>query len=118
MEKKCYICGRTINPHELYYTAGPNSYVCNQNDCYEKHFWDMLAARMAVDNEHQYVIIDNKVYEIGSEYDEPLGFGGKHWNIQFDDGILKETNSLWFRGDLPERLQRDFPDNAKFIAYD
>ena len=115
MNKYCYICGKPILKGDYYYNIGGNSFVCENKECYNKYYWDNLAARMATDLYHEYVIVDKNVYEIGSDDDQPRGFSGRHWIIQFNDGFRAETNSLWHRGELPLRLQHDFPDNAKFI---
>ena len=115
MDKKCYVCGKTIQDGELYYNIGPNSFVCGNNKCFEFYFWDNLATKMVHNKWHKYAIIDRKVYQIGSDDDDPCGFGGKYWVIQFNDGTYVETNSLWYKGELPERLQHDFPDNAVFV---
>lgn len=115
MDKKCYVCGKTIHGGKLYYSVGPNSYVCDNEDCYNFYFWDSLAARMVHNRFHEYVIVDGEVYQIGSDDDSPRGFGGRHWAIRFNDGYYVETNSLWHRGKLPERLIPDFPDNAIFV---
>lgn len=116
MDKKCYVCGKIIQDKDFHYNVGPNSYVCDNNNCFNFYFWDNLATKMIYNKDYEYVIVDKKVYQIGSENDEPRGFGGKHWIIQFNDGVRKETNSLWFMGELPLRLQHDFKDNAKFIT--
>ena len=117
MDKRCYVCGKIIPNGEPYYNIGSSEgYVCNKEKCFNFYFWDKLAARMLHDKWHDYAIIDRKVYEIGNDDDSPRGFNGKHWVIQFKDGMYVETHSLWFRGNLPERLQLDFPDNAKFIV--
>ena len=115
MDKYCYVCGKKLNKE--YYVIGANSYICDNADCYNFYFWDNFATRAVHDRNHEYVIVDHKVYQIGSLQDEPRGFSGKHWAIQFNDGYYKETNSLWFLGDLPERLLHDFPDNAEFVTY-
>lgn len=117
MNKKCYICGKIINNEEMYYSIGFNNFVCNNNKCFETYFWNNLATRMIHNKWHKYAIINKKVYQIDNENSNSRGFSGKHWVIQFNDGIYVETNSLWFRGDLPERLQSDFSDNAKFVVY-
>lgn len=117
MDKYCYVCGKKIQDSEFYYNIGPNSYICNKNGCYNFYYWDNLATRMISDKYHEYVIVDKKVYQIGSEKDEPRGMGGKYWEIQFNDRVIVKTHSLWFIGNLPKRLIRDFPDNAKFIAH-
>lgn len=115
--KYCYVCGREITEGVLYYSVGTNSYICNDDQCFHFYFWDDLATKMIFDKNHEYVIVDKKVYQIGSDEDEPRGFGGKYWAIQFNDGAYVETHSLWYKGELPERLQHDFKDNAKFIAH-
>lgn len=117
MEKKCYVCGKIIYDDGLYYSVGPNSYVCDNIDCYNFYFWGSLAARMTHNMWHEYAIIDKKVYQIGSDDDEPRGFSGKYWAIQFNDGTYVETHSLWYKGELPDWLQNNFKDNAKFIAH-
>lgn len=115
MEKKCYVCGKPIG--KFYYLVGKNSYVCDNKECYDFYFWDNLATRMIHNKWHEYAIIDRKVYQIGSEKDEPQGFGGKYWAIKFNDNTYIETHSLWYCGELPMRLQHDFPDNAVFIVH-
>lgn len=115
MDKKCYVCGKTINTNKLYYSVGPNSYICDNEECYNFYFWDSLATRMAHNLFHEYVIVNKEVYQIGSDDDSPRGFGGRHWAIRFNDGHYVETNSLWHRGKLPKRLESGFPDNAVFV---
>ena len=117
MDKYCYVCGKKIQKFDFYYNIGPNSYICNKNNCYEFYYWDRFAARTINDRHHEYAIIDKKAYQIGSKQDEPCGMGGKYWEIQFNDGVIVKTNSLWFLGKIPKWLLSDFPDNAKFIAH-
>lgn len=115
MKKYCYVCGREIKDGELYYSIDVNNYICNSENCYNFYFWDSLAARMVHNRFHEYVIVNGEIYQIGSDDDSPRGFGGRHWAIRFNDGYYIETNSLWYRGKLPERLIPDFSDNAIFI---
>ena len=114
MEKRCYVCGKIIKSNDFYYSIGQNSFVCDNSKCYNFYYWDSLATKLCYDNNHKYVIVNKKVYEIGNKCDNQKGFGGRHWRINFLDGIKIETNSLWFRGVLPQRLQTDFKDNAEF----
>lgn len=115
MIRKCYVCGRTILEGEPYYNIESGiKYVCCNEECFHRHYWDALAARLNVDKDYNYVIVDQEVYEIGNDYDFPRGFDGKHWIIDFNDGTVRETNSLWDRGKLPEKLTHDFKDNATF----
>lgn len=113
MEKYCYICGRPISG--LYYKDFNNLYICNNEDCFNTYFWDDLTNRLSTDKFHEYAIINHKVYLIGSESDDPKGFGGKYYSIQFNDGTIRNTTSLWFKGNLPSNLEKDFQDNAIFL---
>ena len=113
--KHCYVCGKIIHDGDFYYQIGPNSYTCGNDECFLFYFWDNLATCMVFDKNHEYAIVNQNVYQIGSDDDCPRGFSGRHWKIQFNDGVCVETNSLWHRGELPQRLQHDFPDNATFI---
>ena len=115
--KQCYVCGRKIKDNEFHYNVGPDRFVCDNDNCFNIYFWDDLAARMTHNIWHEYAIIDKKVYQIGSDDDEPRGFDGKYWAIQFNDGTYVETHSLWYKGELPDWLQDNFKDNAKFIAH-
>jgi len=117
MFKYCYVCGKIIPNNAPYYKIGENSYTCLNNECFNFYYWDNLATKMVDNKNHEYAIINQKVYQIGSENDEPRGFGGQSWTIQFNDGVIINTNSLWYRGELPGRLRHDFKDNAKFIMH-
>ena len=113
--KQCYICGKRIEDDEPYYSVGPNSYICANNECYNIHWWDKLSARYVTNVYHEYLVVDNKLYSIGADEDEPRGFGGKHWIIEFFDGVRRETNSLWFLADIPEDKKHIFKENARFL---
>lgn len=113
MDKICYICGRPITSKA--YCIGPNSYICYNKECYNAYYWDKLAALCAVDSHHEYVVCNNKVYKIGSPFDELLGSNGKEYTIQFKDGKVVKTNSLWPQGIIPEQYRKNFTSNARFI---
>lgn len=113
MCKVCYICGHKIKNGEPYFSIGTNSYVCNNPGCYEEYYWDMMAARFVVDKHHEYVVTENgRLFGIGSDLDEPRGFGGRHFTIKFYDGTVRETNSLWFRSIVPPEKRHIFKPNA------
>ena len=114
MEKKCYICGHTIEKNQLYYEVGPHNYVCLEPWCYDVYTWDKIAAKYVVDTSHEYAIINNDVYVIGSDKDSPRGFSGRIFNILFNDGTYITTNSLWFKGHVPTRYRSTLRNNAVF----
>ena len=116
MEKKCYICGKTITEGLPYYCVGPNSYVCMEGHCYTTYWWDALAAHYIADNKHEYFVANNRLYNIGSDKDDTLGFSGCEYKIEFFDGTTINTNSLWFIADIPEEKRSIFKENAKLIT--
>ena len=115
MNKICYICGQEIKSHDFYYCVGPHSYVCNDKNCYQTYFWDRLAAKFVTDNKYQYVVINGILYQIDDDKREPKGFSGMHHTIQFENGKVIETNSLWLIGEVPETKRNIFKDNAHFV---
>lgn len=116
MNKVCYICGRVLEKGAIYYSMGDNTYVCHNESCLRTSFWDRIKARVKGDTHHEYVVADNKVYQIGSDNDSPRGSGGRHYIVRFHDGQIKETNSLWCIGEcIPWNERKYLPDNAVFI---
>ena len=111
--KRCYICGKILTD-DKYSEIGPNSYICSNKKCFSSYYWDALAARLAIDRKHKYAIINRIVYSIGNEDDESRE-NTKIFVIQFNDGSVKSTSSLWREGMLPKRIEKDFPDNARFL---
>ena len=110
MCKVCYICGKKIDINAPYYCIGVNTYVCDNNECYNTYWWDKTAAAFVVDNKHQYVVAENGLYSI-----EDDGVGGDHFIIEFFDGVRRETNSLWFMATIPENKKHIFKENARFV---
>ena len=117
MSKFCCVCGREIKDSEPYYCVGPNTYTCYEGDCWSIHRWDVLATRFVVERQHEYFVVNNQLYQIGSEKDIPCGFGGKYWSIEFFDGTYCNTNSLWFIGTIPSNKKYIFKENAKFLTH-
>lgn len=115
MSKFCCVCGREIKEHEPYYYAGPNTYACYEGDCWSIYRWNVLAARFVVGRQHEYFVVNNRLYQIGSEKDDPQGSDGRYYVIQFEDGTVRDTRSLWFIGDVPKSKCKIFKQNAHFI---
>lgn len=60
------------------------------------------------------LIIDGQRYQADPYKPNPvhpnwLGFGGRHYVIETEQGLRLHTNSLWFLGDT------DKPGNARFV---
>ena len=115
MNKYCCVCGREFKENEPYYCVGPNTYTCYEGDCWSIHRWDILAARFVVEQQHEYFVVNNQLYQIGSEKDDPQGSSGRYYVIQFEDGTIRDTHSLWFIADIPESKRKIFKQNAHFI---
>lgn len=115
MNKFCCVCGHEIKEHEPYYCVAPNTFTCFSDECHTKYRWDLLAARYVAPGQHEYFVADNKLYQIGSNNDVPRGMGGRYYVIQFEDGTVRDTRSLWSIGDVPESKRKVFKQNARFI---
>lgn len=109
MNKYCYICGREIKNHTLFYCIGPNSYICDNKECYNTYFWDRLAAKFVTDRTNKYVVIDGFLYQIDKDSN------GHHYTIQFENGNVINTDALWSIGEIPETKRDIFKDNAHFV---
>jgi signal peptidase I len=68
-----------------------------------------------VPGQHEYFVVNSKLYQIGSNDDMPRGMGGRYYVIQFEDGTVQNTRSLWVIGDVPESKRKIFKQNARFI---
>jgi hypothetical protein len=112
--KQCYVCGKTITNNK-YFEVGPNSYICNCPKCFSFYYWDSLATRLIADRQHKYAIINHEVYLIGEDENNIRANANKVYIIQFNDGTLLTTSSLWCEGKMPKRIASDFPDNAQFL---
>lgn len=115
MSKFCCVCGRKLMEYEPYYCVAPNTFTCFSGECHTEYHWDLLAARYVVPRQHEYFVVNNKLYQIGSEDDNPRGMDGRYYVIQFEDGTVRGTRSLWFINDVPKEKRHIFKQNAHFI---
>ena len=99
--KKCKCCGREFEKSNF-------TDYCSQ-ECQYKDFWDSALDKDAV-------IIDGHCFHIwpGGKIDARfLGYCGREFKIQFNDGRVVVTHNLWHNGEVPK--DRNSQDNAKFI---
>lgn len=115
VSKFCCVCGCEIKDSEPYYCVAPNTFTCFNDECHTKYHWDLLAARYVVPGQHEYFVVNGKLYQIGSNDDMPRGMGGRYYVIQFEDGTVRDTRSLWFISDVPKFKSKIFKQNAHFI---
>lgn len=78
----------------------------------EARHWGEALARLEA-NDPRLVIADGHAYSIGSDNDNPRGFGGQRWIIRFHDGREVITHSLWHLGDIPASWRDRLPENAE-----
>ena len=115
MNRTCCICGREIKEGDFYYKVDSNSYTCGDQECYNTYQWNKWAERFQTPNQHEYLVINNKLYQIGSNEDQPRGSGGRYYVIQFEDGIIRDTRSLWFIIEIPKSKRKIFKQNAHIL---
>jgi len=115
MQKVCNVCGRVIPQGEMCYSMGDNIYLCCNEDCFDEYYWRELTEVFLADKNHEYAIVNHKLYRIGSEHDNPKGMDGKHYTILFVDGYTRETTSLWFITNITRNKRNIFKNNAQFI---
>jgi hypothetical protein len=97
----CKCCGKEFEKsHFIDYCS---------SECLHKDFWDNALDKDAV-------IIDGNCYHIVPDDKSDggfLGFEGREFKIQFNDGRVVVTHNLWHQGEIPK--ERNIQDNAKFI---
>lgn len=107
---KCIICGKELDKSK--YT---HKDLCSR-ECFNIDYWNDKIENFNSQN----VVIDGKMYKIGSENGSYgfKGFGGTKIKIKFNDGRVIETTSLWHNGTIPESHRDKLPDNAVFLEVD
>ena len=102
---KCVICGKEIEKSQY------SSKVLCSSECFHIDFWNDC-----LDDEA--IIIDGECYHDGgkkpSSYIGFLGFAGRVFHIEMNDGKTITTNNLWYNGVVPK--ERNIQDNARFIT--
>lgn len=109
-EETCRSCG---SPFSTHYREPTGSELREQNICHTCHHWNFQLSRP------NRIIVNGTKYQDGGSVLKGtpgfLGFGGREWLVQMDDGTIFTTNNLWCQGDIPQRLRKQHPDNAKFL---
>lgn len=87
--------------------------------CFDCNFWYNLIAintepNIVISNNHHYMIEPDKP----KDYKGFLGFGGREFIIEFNDGRKVTTHNLGYQGEIPERFRDKLKNNAKFIKKD
>lgn len=100
---KCAICGK-----EFKKSMYSHKMLCS-SECFVIDFWNKCLDENAI-------IIDGRCYHDGGRQPDGtifLGFGGREFTIEMNDGRIIKTNNLWHNGEVPK--ERNVKDNAKFI---
>lgn len=81
--------------------------------------WEFTLSQMEKAPADCHLIIDGKYYiECGYKPNIEaylLGYGGRIFHIEHDNGNVIMTNNLWNHGTIPDRWRDRLPDNARFI---
>ena len=101
---KCVICGKEIEK------SGYSNKVLCSSECFSVDFWNDCLDDTAI-------IVNGECYHNGGmkpdNYSGFLGFSGRLFTIQMNDGRVIKTNNLWYNGEIPK--ERGIADNARFI---
>jgi hypothetical protein len=110
--KITFNCSKCGGPASLNYSACISDRLESQKICLSCDFW-----LNEVDHKNS-VRIDGSHFQIGPDYPKgyrgSLGFGGREFHIEFNDGRRVVTHNLWSQGEIPDRFRDILPDNAKF----
>ena len=110
---KCKICGEEETPSRYY----DGDKLEEHQMCFSCNFWRDMLEKDAKRAPHTVCMIDGTHYVIGDENSKETyfrGFGGRRFQIEFNDGHKVVTTNLWCQGE-PSKYWRDkFPDNARF----
>lgn len=109
---KCNDCGAE-NYHTEYCKSKEKDFIDSLGICFTCAFWRVLAD----DPSAKQLVIDGRVYGIGSENESGgmRGFGGRRFDIEYFDGRKVTTHNLWAGSSVPERYKSVFPNTAKFL---
>ena len=103
-KKKCIICGKEVEQSIVM-----DEVLCSRK-CFNESFWNEALDETSI-------IINGTCYHDGgkfpSGYKGFLGYAGRKFSIQMNDGAIIETNNLCCNGTVPK--ERNIKDNAKFI---
>ena len=86
------------------------------HSCY--HWNEQMELDKTKRGEHGYAIVNGTHYVLCPHTDAEVfrGFGGRKFNIKFNDGYETMCDNLWCQGEIPEGHWREqMPDNAIFI---
>ena len=99
-----------------------NCPVSHYQKCVDHHInttfqhFAAIAERQQQQDPTLVIAIDSRygltAYSIGSEHDNPKGFGGDNWIIRFHDGREVKSSSLWCMGQIPEEWKPRIVENA------
>ena len=110
----CKICNEEM--HADRYVKDVKAAMLKHQMCHTCNFWREMLERDAERPSHTWCVINGVHYVI--EPDDPKsyfqGFGGREFQIEFNDSHRVVTHNLWCQGE-PEGYWKDkFPDNARF----
>lgn len=107
---KCKKCGKEISFEYL------NSDTLKKHKmCFSCNFWREQKIADKKRGAHNWAMIDGTHYVLHPKTNTYFkGFGGRKFNIVFDDGVEVECENLWCQGEPGPIWEKEFPNNARF----
>lgn len=113
IKRQGYFCRKCGAPEVACYSN--EARLRDRQLCFSCNFWEEKAEQLP----GKYIIINHTLYSDAGHQPNTnpsfLGFAGRLWHIQMNDGRTIVTNNLWTAGRMPHEYWERFPDNAKFV---
>lgn len=108
-ESPCVDCGNVFHTN---YIPEVKDRLLSANRCHTCDFWTQL-----IGNPNAIVVGGCHYMDSGTDNTNTRwnGFGGRKWKYSKNGGEPKETNNMWFQGEIPERFRDRIPDNSVFL---
>lgn len=111
-DEPCRECGQIFSTN---YQEDTKANILKDNICFTCYFWK---SKLSIKDDPCTVRINGVHYFIGDNNSSKhafKGFGGREFNIRFNDGRLVTTCNLWCQGDISDHFKERLPDNATFV---
>ena len=111
-DEPCRECGQIFSTT---YMNDTKANMIKDNICFTCYFWK---CKLSVKDNPRTARINGTHYFIENDNYNGYafrGFGGREFNIRFNDGRLVTTHNLWCQGDIPDHFKERLPNNATFV---
>jgi hypothetical protein len=113
-EYACALCGDKYQ--HSYSDCHESRLMVTLGICFDCAFWVALEMRTLLDPDDKHFIADGCMFNLGNEIDANMpgcgkwdhGFHGCKFAVRYPAGVVKYTDNLWDRGDIPARFLNRF----------